>query len=108
MRTYFFRKTLLLSLSVILAIFLFWVFSNYRSLTKMPALFAAKYVKEYCSCYYILKKEENFCRDYPEIPLPIQGVFLDKDKKEISAKVLGTLAIARYIEGQAGCTISLQ
>ncbi len=66
-------------------------------------LFAGYKAKEYCSCFYVMKQTENYCKEYVKNKaVPSFLVPLRHDKKNKVVNVNGRKV--RFVSEQYGCS----
>lgn len=71
----------------------------------VPMLMATMRAKEFCSCYFILKQEKDYCIDSVKKGYPLFDYKIDEDKKRVTFKNPIASASAFVIEMKYGCSI---
>jgi hypothetical protein len=80
-----------------------WFFLNNKELNSFRDIISSYYAKEFCSCTYILKRDENFCKDLLKQWVPISEISIDNDLKTIKVTGLGKTNTAKYTSPEIGC-----
>jgi hypothetical protein len=93
------------SFLVILFLLLSWVGLNFEHVSAFPGIISAFYAKEYCSCYFVVGRDEKTCENYARQYVPISDFKLDKDSKKIIVSGLGITTVSRYVDQRNGCVI---
>ena len=63
------------------------------------------YAKEFCSCYFVSGQTEQYCRDNVVLEIPGTKYEVDKVKKTVTAKSLGT-SHAKWVSERFGCVLT--
>ncbi|MDX1958294.1 MAG: hypothetical protein SFU98_06955 [Leptospiraceae bacterium] len=93
---------------VFLALFLIllvWIGINFKHVSAFPGIISAFYSKEFCSCYFVVGRDEKTCHDYSRQYVPISEFVLNKDSKQVTVKGLGVTTTTRFIDSRNGCVI---
>lgn len=74
-----------------------------NGLLELASSFAAK---ETCSCRFVMKRDEAFCREWVRVSPNVARPRIDEVNKTVTARSLGMAkATARFIDEQVGCTL---
>ncbi|MCC5816282.1 MAG: hypothetical protein JJT78_16145 [Leptospira sp.] len=96
---------LFLILFIIFDIALFWTISNWKNLTAFPSIISSFYSKEFCSCYFVVREDEDFCHHYARQWVPISDFQLDKESKKVTVSGLGRTNTAIFQNDKKGCVL---
>jgi CubicO group peptidase (beta-lactamase class C family) len=75
---------------------------------KVPKLISEFYAKEFCSCYFVVGRNEEQCRNDLKTDLPIFSIFsrINEKKKQITASFTGLKPAKAVYKGERlGCTL---
>jgi len=92
-------------LLVLLFILLIWIGINFKHVVAFPGIISAFYSKEYCSCYFVVGREEKTCHNYARQYVPISEFNLDTKAKRVTVKGLGVTNVAKYMNEKDGCML---
>lgn len=88
---------------VFVLLFIGWVVANRQALFSFPGIISAYYAKEFCSCHFVEKQDENFCHAYARQYIPIQDFQLEGNR--VTVRGLFVTNSASYISEREGCRI---
>jgi Ni/Fe-hydrogenase subunit HybB-like protein len=94
---------ILIFLFILFDLGLFWVVSNWKNLTTFPSIISSFYSKEFCSCYYVVREDEDFCHNYARQWVPISDFKLDRETKTVTVSGLGRTNSSRFVSPEFGC-----
>lgn len=94
-----------LILFIIFDLFLFWTITNRKNIGAFPYIISSFYSKEFCSCYFVVREDEEFCHHYARQWVPISDFSLDKKNKSVTVSGLGKTNTARFIDSKNGCVL---
>ncbi len=63
------------------------------------------FVKEMCSCLFVVGQDENYCKAYARQILPVSSYTIDQQTKKVLADGLGHSGSASYISNELGCRL---
>ncbi|WCL49141.1 hypothetical protein [Leptospira sp. GIMC2001] len=100
-------KTIIIAviLFVIFDLALFWSVSNWNNLRAFPSIISSFYSKEFCSCYYVVERDEDFCHNYARQWVPISDFKIDEENKRIIVSGLGRTNSAKFTGSKYGCVL---
>lgn len=90
---------------IVVFVFFVWVIKNWKHISTFPEIISAWYAKEFCSCYYVLEKDENFCHNLVRQWVSISDFRLLEKEKRIIVSGLGRTNSAKYISKKFGCRL---
>jgi hypothetical protein len=90
---------------VVMDLCLFWIISNGSNLKAFPSIISSFYSKEFCSCYFVVGGNEDFCHNYARQWVPISDFKLDNDKKRVIVSGLGRTNSAQFLDNKQGCVL---
>ena len=62
--------------------------------------------KDFCSCMFVMKRDENYCRDWTVASPNLASIKVDKELKVVRTQAIHYWsATARYINERTGCTL---
>ena len=99
------KKYILISLAAFFSLVLLWfIIQRPFHIFEFPSALTRYYAKQFCSCYYVIKQSEEFCRAYVDTGLPF-SIKIDRTNKKIHASSFGWVHQAVYQEGSRfGCS----
>lgn len=80
-----------------------WVALNWTHIRSFPRIISAFYAKEFCSCYFVVGRDEEFCHNYARQWVPISSFALDQQAKTVTVSGLGHSTTVIYTSEQFGC-----
>jgi len=85
----------------------FFVVAAVLMLTGTPfKLLPGYYAKEFCSCYFVVGQDEEYCQENSfKIKFPALSFVIDDQKKEIVVKNLFRTGIAKWTSVRHGCQL---
>lgn len=89
----------------LLALFVVLVAANWRHIMAFPGILPAFTAKEYCSCRFVMRQGDAYCRDYTKQWLPIDTLLLDEAARRVTVHALGTTRSARWLSPREGCRL---
>lgn len=90
----------------ILAIFaLNSIYFTRISLWEIPTMLNATRAKEFCSCFFILKKGKDYCLDSVLHGYPMGGFMLDEKNKAVRFDLLWNSRLAIVRQDRYGCQL---
>ncbi len=88
--------------AVSLAIYIGFYFKHFY---RFPFIVSRWYAKEFCSCIYVLERDEQFCHERVRQWIPIQDVQIDHLNKKIAAKGFWIWSKAQFEGPRYGCRL---
>ena len=70
---------------------------------KGPSTF---FSKEMCSCLFVEKQSENYCKDYLDLTFPVWGYEIDRTKKQVYSQGYFHSATAKFKDPRLGCLLN--
>lgn len=95
-------------LFIIFDIALFWGISNWNNLRAFPDIISSFYSKEFCSCYFVVREDEDFCHNYARQWVPISDFKLDVSEKRVTVSGLGRTNSSVFTSPKYGCVLENQ
>lgn len=80
-----------------------FVIAYWKHVQSFPGILSAYYAKEFCSCYYIVKKDDDFCHNVARQYIPISQFSHDREAKIVSVIGLGRSTSVRFVNDGYGC-----
>ncbi len=80
-----------------------WIVLNWTHIKSFPGIISAFYAKEFCSCYFVVGGDEEFCHNYARQWVPISSFALDKQAKAVTVTGLGRSTTVVHTSEQFGC-----
>ncbi len=71
---------------------------------RIPQTVSAFYAKEFCSCYFVLERDEDFCHQEHAASVPQIGFSLDKENQIVSSGLI-IKSRAKFTGTRFGCLI---
>jgi hypothetical protein len=71
-----------------------------------PKVVSNSFVKEFCSCYYVVGQSEKYCYDYALQSLKISKYEIQEQAKTITASGYGFSGEAQFISKEEGCRLT--
>ncbi|MCG9873268.1 MAG: hypothetical protein MH321_00600 [Leptospiraceae bacterium] len=99
------KLILVIVLFIVFDIMLFWIISNWSNLKAFPSIISSFYSKEYCSCYFVVGQDEDFCHNFARQWIPINDFKLDLENKKVSVSGLGRTNTAIFLDNKNGCVL---
>ena len=81
------------------------VAANWTHLRAFPGVLPAFYAKEFCSCRYVMGREDAYCHAYATQWLPISSFALDEAAKRVTVRGTGVTRSARWLGPREGCRL---
>ncbi|MCB1141301.1 MAG: hypothetical protein H7A24_01070 [Leptospiraceae bacterium] len=97
------KKKVIGSIILFLLVGFSWILSNRNDLISFPEIISSWYAKEYCSCYYVLKRDKDFCHNLVKQWISISEFEINEKEKMISVTGLGRKNSAKFIDPNLGC-----
>lgn len=66
---------------------------------------SSSFAKEFCSCYFVVEQDVNYCENNAKQIVPISKYKIDKEKKTIMGFGLGQNTLVEYRGKRLGCRI---
>ncbi len=88
-----------------LALLLLLAAFNWRHLAAFPGILPAFTAKEYCSCRFVMRQDDAYCRRYVEQYLPIGAILVDAPARRVTARGTGAVRSARWLSPREGCRL---
>lgn len=98
-------KKFLMAIFILFILGAIFVAFNFRDFHRFPKIISRWYAKEFCSCYFVMERSEDFCRERVRQWIPIQSYSIDQKNKLISATGLWNTAHALYEGDRLGCRL---
>lgn len=92
-----------LALAVFAVIGGIFIITYWNHIRSFPQILSAFYAKEYCSCYYNVKPDEEFCRNVARQYIPISSFRHNKEEQTVTVTGLGRSTTTQFISPQYGC-----
>lgn len=103
------KKIIVTALAIAAILATMWTAANSHHLAAFPSILPSYCAKEFCSCYYVLGRDEEFCHDVARQWLPTKDFEFDREKRlvVVSAVFLGfeRQHQAKYIGKRYGCVL---
>ncbi len=103
------KKIIITVLAIVAILGTMWAAANSHHLAAFPSILPSYYAKEFCSCHFVLGRDEEFCHRLARQWLPEKEFQLDKEKGlvVVSAVFLGfeRQHQAKYIGKRYGCVL---
>ncbi len=62
--------------------------------------------KQMCSCIFVMKRSEDFCKAWAKESPDVKTVSIDRDDKRVETQALNLWgAHARYVDARRGCVV---
>ena len=62
--------------------------------------------KDFCSCYFVMKRDEAYCRDWTVAAPNLASIKLDEEQGTVTTQAIHYWsATARYTGSKTGCTL---
>jgi hypothetical protein len=78
---------------------------NWTHLASFPGVLPAFYAKEFCSCRYVMGRDEASCHGYARQWLPISSFALDEAARRVTVRGTGETRSARWLGPREGCRL---
>ena len=98
-------KILIVASAVLLISGSAWALANWKHLSAFPHIISSFYSKEFCSCYFVVKRSETFCHNYARQYVPISEFSLDEEKRAVTVTGLGITTTSVFESEEFGCRI---
>lgn len=96
----------LLVLLLLGLLYLAWLLANnWAQVRSVPHILSSFTAKEYCSCRYVMRRDEGFCRGFVEQWLAYDALEEDAAARRITARGLGITTTARFVDARTGCRL---
>ena len=99
------KKILITTVMIILVLTGVWVAANWQHLNAFPSIISSWYAKEFCSCHFVVGRDQEFCHNIARQWVSIDDFQLDADARTVTVSGLGRTNTARYNGPQAGCVL---
>lgn len=66
---------------------------------------SSSFAKEFCSCLYVVKQTEAYCKAYAKQIIPVSKYSINQEKKSIEAWGLGYSTRVSFLGDKKGCQI---
>jgi len=103
-----FRRILFIGI-VVLGLFLLlfsgWVVKDWKAWSRFPQIISAYYAKQFCSCYFVMKQNEDYCHRWTKQWIPISDFEPNNQQRKVIVSCLGFQASARYMGQTSGCML---
>ena len=97
------KKIIITVISIIVILTGVWVSANWRHIDAFPSIISSWYAKEFCSCHFVVGRDEQFCHNIARQWVSISDFQLDEKKKTVTVSGLGRTNTARYAGAREGC-----
>lgn len=97
-------KRFALGILIILGLVTLGIAANAR-MRAMVSIFPTYYAKEVCTCLFVLKQDEAFCRAYHAQFLPLIALGVDREAMQVRAWAPIATVSARLIDERFGCAV---
>jgi len=97
-------KKILIALAALLLLVLLPFLSSPK-LRAFPGIISAFYAKEWCSCHYVMKRDETFCHNYARQFIDIDQFENNEQETTVTVQGLGVTTRAMFIGEREGCLI---
>lgn len=75
------------------------------SLWEIPSLLNASRAKEFCSCYFMLKKGKEYCWQRVQHGYPVMGYMIDETNRAVRFDLLWNSRLAMVRDEKFGCEL---
>lgn len=99
------KKIIGRTLALLVVLIVFWVTSNLSDIKAFPSIISSYYAKEFCSCYFVVGREEKACHTYVKQYIPIQDFHIDTESKKVTVTGLYRTNSAKYVSERYGCVL---
>lgn len=82
-----------------------WAGANWSHVKVFPSIISSFYSKEMCTCVFVLKHNETFCRNHARQYVPIQTVKVDRKARTVTVKGLWRTNQAKHVSERYGCVL---
>ncbi|MCR9141223.1 MAG: hypothetical protein NXI24_03160 [bacterium] len=82
-----------------------WFSANWHHVSSFPSIISSWYSKEFCSCYFVVSRDEEFCKNIARQWVSISDFQLDTEKQTVTTSGLGRTNTARYLGERKGCVL---
>lgn len=86
-----------------------WIGANWRHVRAFPKILSSWYAKEFCSCYFVVGRDEAFCHNIARQWVPVDtdsdAFVLDTESGTVTVRGLGHSHTARYQGQRFGCVL---
>lgn len=82
-----------------------WVSANFSDIKKIFPMASRTFSKFMCSCIFIEERNEEECRNWSRIPLPVSEFSIDRINRSVTSKAFGYTGTAKYKHERYGCTL---
>jgi hypothetical protein len=66
---------------------------------------SSNFVKEFCSCLFVVKRGEKLCFDQAKQFIKPSSYSIDKEKLTITSSFLGASSSVKYLSEKYGCQL---
>ncbi|MCB1157228.1 MAG: hypothetical protein H7A25_14855 [Leptospiraceae bacterium] len=98
-------QTLKILFLILFISFISWIITNRKHIASFPQIISAFYSKEFCSCYFVMKRSEENCHNHARQWVPISSFELNKEKREVIVSGLGVKTVATFQNPKIGCVL---
>ncbi|MEQ9363933.1 MAG: hypothetical protein RIF32_06810 [Leptospirales bacterium] len=85
-----------------------WFSANWHHVSAFPSIISSWYSKEFCSCHFVVGRDEDFCHNIARQWVSISDFQLDSEAKTVTVTGLGRANTARYLGPRQGCVLENQ
>lgn len=82
-----------------------YVLFNLEHFQRFPKILPTYYAKEFCTCFFVLKRDEKFCHNFARQYIPIDDFKLDRENKRVTVTGLGETRSVKFVSERYGCVI---
>ncbi len=82
-----------------------WSVVNWKYIESFPKIISAYYAKEFCSCYYVMEQDIEYCHNYTRQYVPISAFQLKQKEKRVIVSGLGHRTSALFTGSRHGCVL---
>lgn len=82
-----------------------WFSANWHHINAFPSIISSWYAKEFCSCHFVVERDEDFCHNIARQWVAIDDFELIAEAKTVTVTGLGRTNTARYQSERYGCVL---
>ena len=90
---------------VLVAVLLVLGAASWTHLAAFPTLLPAFTAKEYCSCRFVMGRDDAYCHAYVAQWLPVSELNIDEPERQVTARGTGATRTARWLSPREGCRL---
>ena len=82
-----------------------WAILSFKNLMRFPLIISRWDAKEYCSCHFVLGRDDDFCAERVRQWIPIQSRQVDERELMVTSTGFWFVAHAKFLGPEEGCRI---